>query len=165
MEEIRELSRGLEEAISRSNTVFYRRGRSILTEMGISNPQFIALLTLNEFGLLTMGELCKQLLTACSTATDLADRMERDGLVERVRDSKDRRIVRMHMLPKGKEVVDLVINERRHFLEKVLLEYKSEERPLVLAGIELLADRMERLDTAHPVQQIEAAGMKKRLDF
>lgn len=165
MEEIQDLSRELEEAIRRSNTMIYRRDRSILIEMGISNPQFIALLTLNEFGPLTMGELCKHLLTACSTATDLADRMERDGLVERIRDSKDRRIVRMHMHPKGKEVVDLVISERRRFLEKVLFEYKSEEHALVLASLELLADRMEGLDIAYPVQQVEAAGLKKRLNF
>lgn len=165
MEDIQKSSRELEEAISRSNTVTFRRGRSILTEIGISNPQFVALQTLYEHGPLTMGELCKHLLTACSTATDLADRMERDGLVERVRDSKDRRIVRMLMLPKGKEVVDLVINERRRFLEKVLLEYKSEEHALVLAGFGLFADRMEGLDKAHPVQQAEAASMKKRLNF
>lgn len=165
MEKIQELSRELEEAIRRSNTVIYRRGRSILTEMGISNPQFNALLTLNEFGPLTMGELCKHLVTACSTATDLADRLERDGLVERVRDPKDRRIVRMHMLPKGEKVVDLVINERLRFLDKVLLEYSSEEHALVLEGLELLADQMERLDKVHPVQQVEVAGMKKRVNF
>lgn len=165
MKDIQELGRGLEEAIRRSNIVIYRRDRSILTEMGISNPQFIALLTLNEFGPLTMGELCKHLMTACSTATDLADRMERDGLVERVRDSKDRRIVRMNMLSKGKVVVDLVINERRRFLEKVLLEYKSEEHAMLLASLKLFADRMEGLDVAHPVQQIEATVLKQRLNF
>lgn len=146
MEKIQELSRELEEAIRRSNTVIYRRGRSILAEMGVSNPQFTALLTLKDFGSLTMGELCKHLFTACSTATDLADRLERDGFVERVRDSKDRRIVRMHILPKGEEVVELVINERQRFLNKVLHEYKSEEQAHVLESLKLLTDRMVSLD-------------------
>ncbi|MBP1760099.1 MAG: transcriptional regulator [Firmicutes bacterium] len=165
MEVTQGLSRQLEEAIRRSNTVIYRRGRSILAEMGISNPQFNALLTLNEFGPLTMGELCKHLLTACSTATDLADRLERDGLVERVRDSKDRRIVRMHMLSKGEDVVELVISERRRFLDKVLLEFKSEEQAQALESFELLADRMECLDKDHPVQFVEVKDIKKRVNF
>jgi DNA-binding MarR family transcriptional regulator len=146
MEKIQELSRELEEVIRRSNTVIYRRGRSILSEMGVSNPQFTALLTLKEYGPLTMGELCKHLFTACSTATDLADRLERDGFVERVRDSRDRRIVRMHILPKGEEVVESVINERQRFLNRVLHEYESEERAHVLESLKLLADRMVTLD-------------------
>lgn len=146
MEKIQELSRELEEAIRRSNTVIFRRGRSILAEMGVSNPQFNALLMLKDFGPLTMGELCKHLFTACSTATDLADRLERDGFVERVRDSKDRRIVRMHILPKGEDVVELVINERQRFLDRVLHEYKSEEQVHILESLKLLADRMASID-------------------
>lgn len=165
MEKIRELSREFEEAIRRSNTVIYRRDRSILTERGISNPQFNTLLTLKEFGPLTMGELCRHLLTACSTATDLADRLERAELVERVRDSKDRRIVRMHLLPKGKDVVNRIIDERRRFLGRVLQEYRLEEQELVLENLERLAGRMEDLDKAHPLQQLEVVSSENRLDF
>lgn len=164
MENSQELSRELEEALRRSNNVIYRRGRSILAEMGISNPQFNALLTLKEFGPLTMGELCKHLFTACSTATDLADRLERDGLVERVRDVKDRRIVRMNLLPRGEEVVSAVISERRHFLDKVLREYKTEEHIALLESLGLLAERLERLDKAHPVQ-VEVAEVKKKVNL
>lgn len=164
MEEIQELSRELEEALRRSNTVIFRRGRSILAEMGISNPQFNALLTLKEFGPLTMGDLCKHLFTACSTATDLADRLERDGLVERVRDSKDRRIVRMNLLPKGEEVVAAVITERRRFLDKILQEYKSSDHATLLESLELLGERMERLDKIHPVQP-EVLDVKKKVNF
>jgi MarR family transcriptional regulator, organic hydroperoxide resistance regulator len=165
MDKIQELSRDLEEAIRRSNTVIYRRGRSILSEMGISNPQFNALLTLKEFGPLTMGDLCKHLFTACSTATDLADRLERDGFVERVRDAKDRRIVRMHLLPRGVEVVEAVITERRRFLNRILQEYKSDEHTALLEGMELLVERMERLDKVYPVQLIEPLQKKKRANF
>ncbi|CAA7599513.1 MarR-type HTH domain protein [Acididesulfobacillus acetoxydans] len=136
----------VEEKIRQSNTVMYRHGRSILTGMGVSTPQFNALLTLQEFGSLTMGELCKHLFTACSTATDLADRMERAGLVERVRDTNDRRVVRMNLLPKGEEIVDAVISERCQFLREVLQEYPEEEQPKVLQFLQVLAERMESVD-------------------
>jgi len=76
------LPQQLEETIRRANTILFKRGRSILINRDISALQFNALLTIREFGPLTMGDLCKHLFTACSTATDLADRMERSNLVE-----------------------------------------------------------------------------------
>lgn len=163
MEVNEELSRELEEAIRRSNTVIYRRGQALLVEMGISNPQFNTLLALYEFGPLTMGDLGKHLFTACSTATDLADRLERDGLVERIRDSKDRRIVRMHLLSKGRTIVDVVMNERYRFLEEVLVEYTSEEHRAILESLKRLIERVERTDKTHPVDVEAVQIVKKKL--
>lgn len=142
----------VEEKIRQANTVIYRRGRSILAGMDISFPQFNALLALQEFGPLTMGELCKHLFTACSTATDLADRMERAGLVERVRDKKDRRVVRMHLLPQGDEVVNQVIFERRRFLGEVLNSYLEREQSDILNMLSLLAERMGEMDKIKKIE-------------
>lgn len=144
MEKLQELSEGLEKAIRRANTTMYRRGRSILSELGISDSHLNVLLILEELGPLTMGELCKQVFTACSTATDLAIRLERDELVERIRDDKDRRVVRMHLLPKGRKIVQDYIRERQHFLEAVLEESPSKEYIAVLETLEGFAERMER---------------------
>lgn len=144
MEKLQELSEGLEKAIRRANTTMYRRGRSILSELGISDSQLNVLLILEELGPLTMGELCKQVYTACSTATDLAIRLERDELVERIRDDQDRRVVRMHLLPKGKKIVQDYIRERQHLLEAILGESSSKEYIAVLDMLEGFAERMER---------------------
>jgi len=133
----------IEEKLRQANTIIFKRGRSILTGMNISSPQFNALLTLQEFGPLTMGELCKHLFMACSTATDLADRLERGGLVERRRDDRDRRVVRMHLLPAGEDVVKTVIQERQHFLAKVLQVYTKEQYDNLLHTLEELAEQME----------------------
>jgi len=146
-----ELTKNLEETIRQVNTIIYRRGRSILAGMDVSMPQFNALLVLQEFGPLTMGELCRHLFTACSTATDLADRMERAGLVTRVRDDKDRRVVRMNLLPKGEEVVNAVIVERRRFLQEVLTRYARGEGEKLLEDLQLLSQRMDEVDMLHPI--------------
>jgi DNA-binding MarR family transcriptional regulator len=138
-----ELTKQLEETLRRANTILFKRGRSILIGLEISALQYNALLTLREFGPLTMGELGKHLFVACSTATDLANRMERAKLVERVRDHKDRRVVRLHMLARGDEVLDAVIIERQSFVGEVLKDYTDEEYVELLRGLELLAQRME----------------------
>lgn len=146
MENLRVLSERLEKSIRRANTILYRRGRSIPSETGISDSQFNVLLALEEFGPLTMGELCKQLFTACSTATDIANRLERDGLVERIRDEKDHRIVRMYLLPKGKKIVQDYIMKRQDFLDTVLEEYPSQEYTVLQEALEVFTERMEELN-------------------
>ena len=138
-----ELTKQLEETLRRANTILFKRGRSILTGMEISALQFNALLSIREFGPLTMGELGKHLFVACSTATDLADRMERAKLVERVRDNNDRRVVRLNLLARGNEVVDAVIAERQSFVGEVLKNYSDEEYDELLRSLELLEQRME----------------------
>ena len=137
------LPKQLEETIRRANTILFKRGRAILIGMEISALQFNALLTIREFGPLTMGDLCKHLFTACSTATDLADRMERAKLVERVRDEKDRRLVRLQLLPRGEDVLNEVIAERQSFIGEVLKDYSNEEYVELLRSLELLEQRME----------------------
>lgn len=148
MEKLHELSEGLEKSIRRANTIMYRRGHSLLSDTGIPDSQFNVLLAIEENGPLTMGQLCKKLFTACSTATDLVNRLERKKLVERIRDDKDRRIVRVHLLPKGKKVVQAYIADRRDFLDRVLEEFPSNEYVLLLEKLEWFAEKMEKLDKA-----------------
>jgi len=143
MAPIEDLPKQLEETIRRANTILFRRGRSLLIGMEISALQFNALLAIREFGPLTMGDLGKHLFVACSTATDLADRMEAAKLVERIRDKKDRRVVRLQLLPRGEDVLNEVIAERQSFIGEVLKDYSDEEYVELLRSLELLERRME----------------------
>lgn len=103
-----------------------RNGRKILHHYPITSPQFVALQWLLEEGDLTIGELSKRIGLAFSTTTDLVDRMEKNALVERIRDDSDRRVVRIHLLEKGKVIIHEVIEKRQQFLDSVL-DYFTEE--------------------------------------
>ncbi|MFI6520809.1 MarR family winged helix-turn-helix transcriptional regulator [Spirillospora sp. NPDC050679] len=52
------------------------------------------------------GELARQLMVTPATVTTVADTLERNGHVERRRDTDDRRVVRLHITPKGVDLVD-----------------------------------------------------------
>ncbi|MEW5320869.1 MarR family transcriptional regulator [Geobacillus thermoleovorans] len=104
-----------------------QRGREILTNYPITPPQFVALQWLLEEGDLTVGELSNKMYLACSTTTDLVDRMERNGLVARVRDEHDRRVVRIHLLEKGERIIEEVIEKRQRDLAYVLESFSDEE--------------------------------------
>ncbi|MDI6894994.1 MAG: MarR family transcriptional regulator [Bacillota bacterium] len=102
-------------------------GREILSQFDITPPQFDALLVLDSNEGITMGELCQRMHLACSTATDLIDRMERSGLLERVRDPHDRRVIRLKVRPRGQEVLNAVMDARRRYLAGVLRRLDDQE--------------------------------------
>ncbi|WP_099158689.1 MarR family winged helix-turn-helix transcriptional regulator [Virgibacillus ndiopensis] len=104
-----------------------QNGRKILANYPITSPQFIALQWLLEEGDMTIGELSNKNGLAFSTTTDLVDRMEKNKLVERVRDSNDRRVVRIHVLKKGKTIIEEVILERQKFLGEILEKFSFEQ--------------------------------------
>ncbi len=115
-----------------------RKGREILWDFNITGPQFIALQILINDGELTVGELSQKMSLACSTITDLVDRMEKSGLVVRKKDEKDKRIVRIEVLPVGYEVVNKVVEKRRKFLAGKLENFKEEEMKFLSESLEAL---------------------------
>ncbi|MFJ7974696.1 MarR family winged helix-turn-helix transcriptional regulator [Peribacillus sp. JNUCC 23] len=104
-----------------------QKGREMLNNYKITPPQFIALQWLSEEGDMTIGELSSKMYLAFSTTTDLIDRMEKNELVQRVKDEKDRRVVRIHLLEEGKRIIDEVIKKRQVYLQDVLVNFSSEE--------------------------------------
>lgn len=104
-----------------------QKGREMLNNYKITPPQFIALQWLSEEGDMTIGELSSKMYLAFSTTTDLIDRMEKNELVKRVKDEKDRRVVRIHLLEEGKRIIDEVIKKRQVYLQDVLVNFSSEE--------------------------------------
>ncbi len=110
------------------SAVIRKRGREILADFNITPPQLTALQVLQRNGNITIGELGEKMYLAYSTATDLIDRMERNELVQRIRDSNDRRVVRLQILPKGEILVDEVIARRKQYLAGILIEVNEEDR-------------------------------------
>jgi DNA-binding MarR family transcriptional regulator len=80
---------------------------------------------------------------AFSTTTDLVDRMEAGGLVERVRDQSDRRVVRIHLQEKGRAVIRDVINSRRTYLASKLSHFSPEQVEDLLSALKLLNREMK----------------------
>lgn len=125
------------------------RGREMLEDFGITNPQFNALLVLKEHPDITMGELCDKLYLACSTATDLIDRMEKNELLERKRDQEDRRVIRLSITEKGRQVIAEVIEARRRYVASILQQLQPEE-------IEQLASSLDKLHSLMVAEKINS---------
>lgn len=133
----------LEKSLRMVAQILKQKGREILNQFPITPPQFVALQWLWEDGDMTIGELSNKLYLACSTTTDLVDRMEKNELVERVKSENDRRVVRIHLLEKGETIIQEVINKRQNYLSEVLSNFNKEEIAFLERSLEVLHKEME----------------------
>jgi MarR family transcriptional regulator, 2-MHQ and catechol-resistance regulon repressor len=74
-------------------------------EFGITESQLAVLESLHHLGPLTQGQLCQKILRSGSNLTTVVDNLERDGLVRRERDVRDRRVQIVQLTPKGEELI------------------------------------------------------------
>ncbi|MBS7529285.1 winged helix-turn-helix transcriptional regulator [Hazenella sp. IB182353] len=134
----------IEQLLHEMSVMLDQKGREILAQSAVTFPQFSALLWLKNDGDMTIGELSQKLFLACSTTTDLIDRMERSEIVERVRDDRDRRIIRIHILPKGHKVIDEVIAARRIHLTEVFLSISDDQMLEMKKYLALLCGELKK---------------------
>lgn len=128
----------IEKHLRRIDYIIRIKGREILKDFNITVPQFSALQILIHNESMTIGELSQKMGLACSTITDLVDRMENNKLVVRKKDEKDKRVVRVEVLPKGYEIVEKVLDERVQFLESKMEGLEIEKREILKDGLESL---------------------------
>ncbi|NLW23031.1 MAG: MarR family transcriptional regulator [Tissierellia bacterium] len=135
---VREKIISIEKHLRKIDYIIRLKGREILKDFNITIPQFTALQILINNGNLTIGELSQKMALACSTITDLIDRMEKNQLVVRRKDEKDKRVVRIEVLPAGHEIVKRVLEKRVEFLESKMASLTEEETDLLKEGLESL---------------------------
>ena len=80
---------------------FNRTYKPLLEALGLTYPQYVAMMVLWERDGVTVTELGERLLLDSGTLTPLLKRLEAGGLVRRVRDADDQRQVRIHLTKTG----------------------------------------------------------------
>lgn len=78
------------------------------------------------------SDFLPHLSTTPAAVTTLLDRMEKAGLIERVRDDKDRRIVWVTATAKGHEECTRGVEARKQFLDSYLSRISSHNQQLLV---------------------------------
>lgn len=81
---------------------FNRLYRPLLDRLGLTYPQYLAMVVLWEGDDVTVGALGERLGLESSTLTPLLKRLEAMGLVSRARDARDERVVRIRLTDQGR---------------------------------------------------------------
>ena len=75
----------------------------------LTYSQFAVLEALYHLGPLTQGEVSQKVLKSGSNMTTVIDNLERDGLVRRERNVRDRRVIHVHLTEAGSSKVEQVL--------------------------------------------------------
>jgi len=99
-----------------------------LNKYDLSPNRYNALRLLAENGSLTMSALADELHVSTAAVTSIVDKLEKERLVRRVRDKKDRRQIFVQVTPSGGEAVKRVIDLRASLLRYLLENMAPEMR-------------------------------------
>lgn len=76
--------------------------KPLLQALGLTYPQYLAMMVLWDQDGLTVGEVSTRLLTDPGSLTPLLKRLEGEGLINRTRSKDDERVVLLHLTAQGR---------------------------------------------------------------
>lgn len=141
--------------------ILMRESRRAASRWGLTLPQFdvLAELARSDDEGFTFVQISRLLLVTSGNLTGIVDRLEVDGLVRRQADSRDRRVIRVCLTEKGRNLVERMLPQ--HALEvHALLSFMPE------AKLELLNDALDELRSGlrDTIGSRSETGGKRRSD-
>lgn len=78
--------------------------KPLLQALGLTYPQYLAMMVLWEEDGMTVGEVSTRLLTDPGSLTPLLKRLEAEGFISRTRSKEDERVVLLHLTRQGRDL-------------------------------------------------------------
>lgn len=110
----------------------------------MSTPQLKALFLISEEQEIRMRELARRLGGSFSNATVLVDRLVERGLVERLSEPQDRRVVLVRTTEEGQGLIEQLVTSWRTLSPPLLEALTSEERTTVQEALRVLLKAASR---------------------
>ena len=120
--------------------------RQLMQSHRLTGPQALILKELLRSGNPTIGQLARQVSLSPATVTDVVNRLERRGLVERIRSTRDKRQVHVQATASANELLaDSVPLLQERFVDRyqTLDEW---EQTLLLSSLQRVASMMDASD-------------------
>lgn len=116
--------------------------RKLAQEHGVTVPQLLCMLKIDELGPLTVKDLSEEVYLNPSTIVGIVDRLEKHGIFSRERSVKDRRKVRISLTEKGRQMVVQSPSPLQDFLSHSLEHLPELERATIALSLEKVLDMM-----------------------
>lgn len=91
-------------ALHSTSLLMTKAYKPLLQSIGLTYPQYLAMLVLWEGDGITVGDISARLLTDPGSLTPLLKRLEAEGLLTRTRSSADERVVELRLTEKGRSL-------------------------------------------------------------
>ena len=105
----------------------------------VTLTQYRTLVVLASRGPKSLVELAEAVAVTPPTATRMCDRLIKKGLVVRGNDSGDRRLVRLTLAERGRDLVDEVTQRRRREIVELVAAVPEDQRVAMVDSLQRLA--------------------------
>ena len=93
-------------ALHSTSLLMTKAYKPLLQSIGLTYPQYLAMLVLWEGDGITVGDISARLLTDPGSLTPLLKRLEAEGVLSRTRSREDERVVIIELTEKGRALRD-----------------------------------------------------------
>lgn len=107
---------------------FFKQKLNIMGLGKITIPQCLALDLLDLYKLMKMKDIAKYMNISLPAATGLINKLYSLGIVKRVYDKKDRRVIYISLTPKGKNIVKQAGEQKKKLIENLFSKLTNKER-------------------------------------
>jgi DNA-binding MarR family transcriptional regulator len=102
-----------------------------LQEYGLTPVQSLVLMTISEEEGLSAGDIGKRLVLDYATLSGVLDRLVEGGWIVKGTSEDDKRLLKIYLTPKAREMTGVILKERDGLNEDILSPLKLEERMLL----------------------------------
>lgn len=136
----------IRDLLKRLNKTFGAMATKELCKYGLTVPQLVVIRQI-MLEPRTIGQLSKAVDLSYSTVSGIIDRLEREQLVERVRDENDRRVVWIRKTDKIAELFEKVDLLSGEFYKEMFNTISDEELDNIINSLEVLVTKLEEIES------------------
>ena len=131
--------------MQRTHDMLKCREGQVLGKVGLSSEQFGVLMAICTNGSVRVTDIANQITRSVNSVSMLVDRMVKAGLVKRVRDKEDRRVVNVYITEKAKSILVQAIRAEEDFVLLVFSDMTLEGKQTLTRRLKSFQDRVEEL--------------------
>jgi MarR family transcriptional regulator, organic hydroperoxide resistance regulator len=122
---------------------FWRMKGAFERDVGVSAGTWFTTKMLIEEDGVSQGEVSQRFEVDPSRITRLAQKLEREGLLQRERDLEDHRVVRLHVTEEGRHLIESRQERREMFEDRIRQELSEEELAELRRMLDVVAKVMK----------------------
>jgi DNA-binding MarR family transcriptional regulator len=109
---------------------FKRVHSAVFRKYGLSFPQYhvLRVLEASQGGKNKIGDIGKIMIVPVANLTGIAQRLEKEGFIEKKSDPADDRVTILEITPKGRKSLERIEKEKDEWLERMLKNLSENEK-------------------------------------
>lgn len=133
-------------ALRRINKATDRGAKQLAKDSGLTTPQLLVMQAISGAASITVGDVAREINLTQATTTSIVNGLERKQLLEKCRDTTDKRRVIVSPTANGRKLIREAPKTLQDLLERRFIALESWEQSFVLAGLQRLAALMDAED-------------------